>query len=107
LAQTGHQIGKRGLKPSPFYQIAIEQFKEFQKGSLKPLENDQIVLKKAYAYFRNIMVEKPKVLYSNLSDRYKIWEKLRKLNISSEAKDLVWLLSHRVINTLYIIYTCI
>jgi hypothetical protein len=49
------------------------------------------------------MVEKPKVLYSNLSDRYKIWEKLRKLNISSEAKDLVWLLSQRAINTLDIL----
>jgi hypothetical protein len=49
------------------------------------------------------MVEKPKVLYSDLSDRYKIWEKLRKLNLSSEAKDLVWLLSHRAINTLDIL----
>jgi hypothetical protein len=46
LAQTDHQIGKRGLKPLPFYQIAIEQLKEFQKDSLKPLENDQIDKKK-------------------------------------------------------------
>jgi hypothetical protein len=43
LAQTDHQIGKRGLKPSPFYQIAVEQFKEFQKASLKPLKNDKII----------------------------------------------------------------
>jgi hypothetical protein len=48
------------------------------------------------------MVEKPKVLDSDLPDRYTIW-KLRKRNLSSEAKDLVWLLSHRAINTLDIL----
>jgi hypothetical protein len=56
-----------------------------------------------YGHFRDKIAEIPKIVNSGLEDRYKVWKRLAKLNLTSEAKDLTWLLSHRALNTLDIL----
>jgi hypothetical protein len=90
------------LKPFSFYQTAINDFNDYKNANEQPLVKEHIA-KRAYSHFRGTIADKPKIFNSELEDRYTIWKRLTKFNLSSEAKDLVWLLSHRALNTLDIL----